>query len=158
MTIAVRSGANVVPLTLAGLPIQYVAYWVRQLPRAMQEGAVALVRLMTGLRGAQVLPRSSHSPLDAIPVTGFQLADAISEGLIDVRSGVPELTADGARLLEDQGRSTHSAMKMFVSCGAVPWRFDAQTRCVPSGENIGNASNPGAVVTCSSPVPSAFTR
>ncbi len=97
MTIAVRSGANVVPLTLAGLPIQYVAYWVRQLPRAMQEGAVALVRLMTGLRGAQVLPRSSHSPLDAIPVTGFQLADAISEGLIDVRSGVAELTADGAR-------------------------------------------------------------
>jgi cation diffusion facilitator CzcD-associated flavoprotein CzcO len=100
VTIAVRSGANVVPLTLAGLPIQYVAYWVRKLPRSMQEGAVALVHLMTGLRGARVLPRPSHSPLDAIPVIGLQLVDAISEGLIAVRSGVAELTADGARFVD----------------------------------------------------------
>src|SRR5256885_15362386 len=33
VTVAVRSGANVVPLTLLGLPIQYVAFWVRKLPR-----------------------------------------------------------------------------------------------------------------------------
>ena len=49
VTIAVRSGANVVPLTLAGLPIQYVSYWVRKLPRTIQEGAVGLVRLLTGV-------------------------------------------------------------------------------------------------------------
>jgi len=98
VTVAVRSGADVVPLTLAGLPIQYVSHWVRKLPRRAQEGAVALVRLLTELRrGKPVLPRPAHGPLDAIPVIGFHLVDAIAEGLIDVRVGVAELTAEGAR-------------------------------------------------------------
>ena len=101
VTIAVRSGANVVPLTLAGLPIQYVAYWVRKLPRHVQEAAVGLVRLITELRrGKPVLPRPAYSPLDAIPVIGFHLVDAIAQGLIDVRSGIAELTADGARFTD----------------------------------------------------------
>jgi cation diffusion facilitator CzcD-associated flavoprotein CzcO len=101
VTIAVRSGANVVPLTLAGLPIQYIAYWVRKLPRSVQEGVVALVRLMTELRrGRPVLPRPAHSPLDAIPVIGFHLVDAITAGLIDVRAGIAGLTADGARFTD----------------------------------------------------------
>ena len=106
VTITVRSGANVVPLTLAGLPIQYIAYWVRKLPRAVQEGAVALVRLVTELRrGRPVLPRPAHGPLDAIPVIGFHLVDAISVGLIDVRAGIVELTADGARFSDgSEGR------------------------------------------------------
>jgi glycine/D-amino acid oxidase-like deaminating enzyme len=105
VTVAVRSGANVVPLTLAGLPIQYVSYWVRKLPRPVQEGVVALVRLMTELRrGKPVLPRPGYSPLDAIPVIGFHLVDAISQGLIDVRAGVAELTADGARFTDGTAR------------------------------------------------------
>ncbi len=101
VTIAVRSGANVVPLTLAGLPIQYLAYWVRKLPRPMQERVVGLVRLMSEIkRGPPVLPRPAHSPLDAIPVIGFHLVDAIAQGLVDVRTGVAELTADGARFTD----------------------------------------------------------
>jgi len=101
VTVAVRSGANVVPLTLAGLPIQYVSYWLRKLPRRVQEGAVALVRLLTELRrGKPVLPRPAYSPLDAIPVIGFHLVDAIARGLIDVRVGVAELTVDGARFTD----------------------------------------------------------
>src|SRR5947199_4331924 len=103
VTIAVRSGANVVPLTLAGLPIQYVSYWVRKLRRSVQEGAVALVRLITELRrGPPVLRRPAYSPLDAIPVIGFHLVDAIAQGLIDVRAGVAELTTDGARFTDGQ--------------------------------------------------------
>ncbi len=101
VTVAVRSGANVVPLTLAGLPIQYIAYWVRKLPRSVQEGVVSLVRLMTEVtRGKAVLPRPPHSPLDAIPVIGFHLVDAICDGLIDVRAGVAELTPEGARFTD----------------------------------------------------------
>src|SRR5882762_8245539 len=101
VTVAVRSGANVVPLTLAGLPIQYVSFWVRKLPRRVQEGAVALVRLLTELRrGKPVLPRPAYSPLDEIPVIGFHLVDAIAQGLIDLRGGVAELTSEGARFTD----------------------------------------------------------
>jgi cation diffusion facilitator CzcD-associated flavoprotein CzcO len=101
VTMAVRSGANVVSLTLAGLPIQYVAYWIRKLPRPVQESVVALVRLVRELRhGAPPLPRPPHSPLDAIPVIGFDLVNAISAGLVDVRAGVAGLTPDGARFTD----------------------------------------------------------
>jgi len=101
VTVAVRSGANVVPLTLAGLPLQYIAYWVRKLPRPAQEGAVALVQRLTELRrGKPVLPRPAYSPLDEIPVIGFHLVDAITQGLIDVGAGVAELTSEGVRFTD----------------------------------------------------------
>jgi cation diffusion facilitator CzcD-associated flavoprotein CzcO len=101
VTVAVRSGANVVPLTLAGLPLQYIAHWVRKLPRPVQQVAVAFVQRLTELRrGKPVLPRPAHSPLDEIPVIGFHLVDAIVEGLIVVRPGIAELTSDGARFTD----------------------------------------------------------
>src|SRR2546426_3207273 len=62
-TIAVRSGANVVPLTLAGLPIQYVAYWMRKLPRRAQPEARGLVRRPSERpRGESARPRPPRSP------------------------------------------------------------------------------------------------
>ncbi len=39
--------------------------------------------------------------------------------------------------------STQSAIKIFVSCGTFPLRFEAQTRRLPSEENIGKASKSG---------------
>lgn len=39
--------------------------------------------------------------------------------------------------------SAQSAMKMFVSCGALWLRFEAQTSRLPSEENMGKASKPG---------------
>src|SRR5207249_7717596 len=82
VTIAVRSGANVVPLTFAGLPIQYVAFGVRKLPRRVQEGAVALVQLLTQLRrGKPVLPRPAPPPPAGTPVIGSPLGVPTGEGL-----------------------------------------------------------------------------
>src|SRR2546425_11661314 len=67
------------------------------------------------------------------------------------------LFRSGPQPLEHQGRSTQSAMKMLVSCGSLPCRLDAHTSCLPSGENIGKASNSGDVVICCSPAPSTPT-
>jgi lysine/ornithine N-monooxygenase len=99
VTVLVRSGANVVPLTLLGLPIQYVAYAMRKLPRSARERIVARVqRIMEKKHGPPVLPRPAHSALDAIPLIGFHLVDAIREGLIDVRRGsLSGLTESGAQ-------------------------------------------------------------
>lgn len=99
VTLLVRSGANVVPLMLAGLPIQYVAYVMRRLPRAARERIIGRVqRIMEKKHGPPVLPRPSHSALDAIPLIGFHLVDTIREGLIEVRhAGLSELTETGAR-------------------------------------------------------------
>jgi flavin-binding monooxygenase-like protein len=102
VTLAVRSGANVVPLTMFGVPIQYVAYWVRKLPRGAQNAIVALVGRLTELRrGAPVLPRLPHSPLDRIPVIGFHLVDAIKEGLVQLKPALRELMENGAQFIDN---------------------------------------------------------
>lgn len=97
-SLAVRSGANVVPLTLLGIPIQYLSVYVRKLPRGVQERVVEAVRRASERRrGPPVLPRPAHSPLEAIPLIGFSLVDAIRAGRIAVHPGIERFTRSGIR-------------------------------------------------------------
>lgn len=101
VTLAVRSGAHVVPLTIAGVPIQYLATIVRKLPRRAQERAVAAVRsLGERRRGPPVLPVPPHSALDAIPLIGFNLVDEIRAGRVRVRPGIASFTRTGVRFTD----------------------------------------------------------
>lgn len=103
VTISVRSGANVVPRDILGVPIQYLAYYIRKLPRRAREAVVRAVgRLVEKRRGPPVLPRPAHGPLDAIPLIGFNLVDAIRSGAIAVRGPVERLTSAGARFADGQ--------------------------------------------------------
>lgn len=105
-TVAVRSGANVVPLQLLGIPIQYLAYMIRSLPRPAREVIVGAMRKITEWRnGPPVLPRSSVGPLDAIPLIGFRLVDAIRDGSVKLRGGVDAFTADGVRFADGSEES-----------------------------------------------------
>jgi NADPH-dependent 2,4-dienoyl-CoA reductase/sulfur reductase-like enzyme len=99
--IAVRSGANVVPLTLAGVPIQYLATLVRKLPRPAQHRVVSAIRRLSELRrGPPVLPPTAKSPLDSIPLIGFHLDDQIRAGRVRVRPGVEAFTSTGVRFFD----------------------------------------------------------
>ena len=101
VTLAVRSGANVVPREILGVPIQYIAHYVRKLPRPVQHVVIAVVRQITIVRrGPPVLPPSPVFPLDAVPVIGFHLVDAIKSGAAAVRPGVREFTAGGVRFMD----------------------------------------------------------
>jgi cation diffusion facilitator CzcD-associated flavoprotein CzcO len=104
VTMLVRTGAHVVPLSIAGVPIQYLSSLVRQLPRPAQEFVVRRVAQLTDARrGPPVLPRPPYSPLDAIPVIGFRLVDAIKEGLATMRRGeIVRLTEDGATFTDGE--------------------------------------------------------
>jgi glycine/D-amino acid oxidase-like deaminating enzyme len=100
VTIAVRSGANVVPRQIAGVPIQYVAFAMRALPTGTRTAIAGLFGRFTELvRGAPVLPKPVHGPLDAIPMIGFHLVDAIRAGKVTVRGGVSALTETGAQFI-----------------------------------------------------------
>jgi putative flavoprotein involved in K+ transport len=97
VTVSVRSGANVVPREILGIPIQYLARYIRMLPRPAREAVVRAVgRIVEKRRGPPVLPRPPYGPLDAIPLIGFHLVDAIRAGRIDVRGRVDRLTSTGA--------------------------------------------------------------
>ncbi len=94
--ISIRSGANVVPLRLFGVPIQYVSWAVRKLPRKGQEAITAAMnRVVNLLKGPPVIPRAPHSPLDAIPMIGFHLSDAIRAGQVRLRGRIERVTRDG---------------------------------------------------------------
>jgi putative flavoprotein involved in K+ transport len=98
VSVAVRSGANVVPLQLAGVPIQYLAFAMRGLPLGVRRGiATAMGKLTELRRGKPVLPKPSHGVLDAIPLIGFHLVDVIRAGLVKVRTGLAEFTEAGVR-------------------------------------------------------------
>jgi cation diffusion facilitator CzcD-associated flavoprotein CzcO len=96
VTIAVRSGANVVPLTMAGVPIQYIAAGLFRLPRAVRARVIALIeRLMEARRGPPALPRLGWSEPPRVPLIGFHLDDAILAGRVAVRPGVERFTPVG---------------------------------------------------------------
>jgi cation diffusion facilitator CzcD-associated flavoprotein CzcO len=101
VTVAVRSGANVVPRTILGVPIQYIAYGLRRLPRgARVRVADAVARITEARRGPPVLPRPAHGPLDAIPLIGFHLVDAIRAGRVRVRPAIRDFTDTGIRFVD----------------------------------------------------------
>ena len=101
VTVAVRSGANVVPLRVAGIPIQYLAFAMRKLPTSVRRSIATGVGKITEMRrGPSPLPRPAHGPLDAIPLIGFHLVDAIRSGKVQVRGGIAELTETGVRFVD----------------------------------------------------------
>ena len=101
VTIAVRSGANVMPRQVAGIPVQYLSFAMLALPRRVRTAIAGLFGRITELvRGKPVLPKPAHGPLDSIPLIGFHLVDAIRAGKVAVRAGVAALTGTGARFMD----------------------------------------------------------
>jgi len=107
VTLAVRSGATIVPRQLFGLPIQYVSLLLSPLPRAVQRAiAVSLGAVAGRIRGSAVLPPPPRSPCPKIPLIGLHLADAIKAGRVRVRGAVEAFTTTGMR---------------FADCGDEPF-------------------------------------
>ena len=103
VTISVRTGAHVVPRDFLGIPVQYLSVLLRVLPRGGRDKVARAFGRITELRrGPPVLPRPPYGPLDAIPLIGFHLVDAIREGLIAVRGSVSDFTPDGVRFADDR--------------------------------------------------------
>ena len=97
VTLAVRSGARVVPRDLFGVPIQYIAAALIRLPARAQRGISELVARASELaRGPAVLPRPAQTRCSGIPLIGFHLVDAIRAGTIAVIGGITRFTAEGA--------------------------------------------------------------
>ena len=98
VTVAVRSGAGVVPRDLLGIPIQYLSVVIGRFPRHVQQSiAAAMARASELARGPAVLPPPSKTRCSDVPLIGFHLVDAIRAGTIRVRPGVRQFTPAGVR-------------------------------------------------------------
>ncbi len=98
VTVAIRSGANVVPLTVAGVPIQYVAWAALKLPVPVRRVVVGtFARVSHAIRGAPPFPPGSGPLLGEVPIIGFKLVDAIREGRVRLRGALERFTPSGVR-------------------------------------------------------------
>jgi cation diffusion facilitator CzcD-associated flavoprotein CzcO len=101
VTVSVRTGANVVPLTLLGMPIQYVAMLLQRLPAAGRRAVAGLIaRVVRKRRGPPVLPVPPYGPLDHIPMIGFHLVEAVQAGRVRIAPGIATIAEDGARFTD----------------------------------------------------------
>jgi hypothetical protein len=98
VTVAVRSGARVVPRELFGVPIQYLSVAISGLPRRVQQSiAAAMARASEVARGPAVLPPPARARCSDVPLIGFNLVDAIRAGAIRLKRGVTGFTPAGVR-------------------------------------------------------------
>ena len=119
VTILVRRGANVVPRTIAGVPIQYLAASMKRLPRALRRGVAGLVQRASELkRGKPVLPRPPWTALDAIPIIGFHLVDAIQAGKVTLKVGTIDRLVLGGVTYGDGSRGAFD--HIILATGFAP--------------------------------------
>ncbi len=94
VSLAVRSGASIVPRELLGIPIQYLSVLVSPLPRSFVQHVTTMIG---GLRGPRVLPPPPPTSCPKVPLIGLALADALRHGVIKLRDGLTAFTAEGVR-------------------------------------------------------------
>lgn len=101
VTIAIRSGARVVPREMLGIPIQYFGVALRRIPRRWLLGTMSIVGgIFQSIRGAPPLPRPANLPCATVPLIGFHLTERIKAGSIRVTAGLSDFTPDGVRFLD----------------------------------------------------------
>ena len=102
VTLAVRSGAFVVPREIAGIPIQYFSVGLAALPNGAQRVIAAMIgRLSSLVRGPAVLPPPPVTDCPNVPLIGFQLADLLRAGTIRLKGGIADFTTGGVRFLDN---------------------------------------------------------
>jgi thioredoxin reductase len=119
VTILVRRGANVVPRSIAGIPVQYLAASLKRVPRAVRERIALLVQGAAQLRrGPPVIPRPPWTALDSIPIIGFHLVDAIRQGIVRMKLGTIERLVLGG--VEFNDGTTGAFDQIILATGFAP--------------------------------------
>lgn len=98
VTLAVRSGATVLPRDIAGVPVHYLGVALGVLPASAQQiAARAMGRVTSLLRVRPVLRPAPVGGCPRMPLIGLRLADALRCGSIGLKHAIIQFTEDGMR-------------------------------------------------------------
>ena len=103
VTLSVRSGANVIPRSVAGVPSQYLGWSMGWLPADVQRWVVRGTGAIGGLmrRGPPGLPRKRVvNPCVDQPVIGKSILEHIEAGRVRVVPGIEEFGENCVRLAD----------------------------------------------------------
>jgi cation diffusion facilitator CzcD-associated flavoprotein CzcO len=94
VTLAVRTGATIVPREMLGVPIQYLSVALYPLPKALVQH---LTTAVGRLRGPRVMPSAARTPCPKVPLIGLELARALRSETIRLRGGLTAFSEQGVR-------------------------------------------------------------
>lgn len=97
--VAIRSGVSFVPFPVAAPASRAAAWLFRHAPRVVGEALLRPIRRDFRTIG---LPPPNGALLDAFPVVGFQLPEAIAAGRIAPHPGIECFTSNGVRFVDRQ--------------------------------------------------------
>jgi cation diffusion facilitator CzcD-associated flavoprotein CzcO len=105
VTLAVQSGARIVPREIAGVPIQYLSVALSPLPKPVFDRVAALMNGVSRLlRGPSGLPPPAPTSCPKVPLIGLALAEALRAGTIELRGGLRSFTPAGVRFADGSER------------------------------------------------------
>ena len=133
VTLSVRSGANIIPRSIAGIPTQYFGWMLSALPGALQRRVTReLSRFGDLVRpGSARLPRKgAQNGCQDVPVIGRRILDLIGAGRVKKRPGIAEMNANGVRFLDGESWTGDAIMLATGYRGAIEWmgRYGDQRR------------------------------
>ncbi len=98
VTLAVRTGATIVPREMLGVPVQYLSVALYPLPKALVQH---LTTAVGRLRGPRVMPSAARTPCPRVPLIenrrGLELSKTLRSGTIRLRGGLTGFTEEGVR-------------------------------------------------------------
>ncbi len=98
-SIALRSGINMVPRPRSALAMRINSFALRHLPRSIANWLLKQVRRDFSNIGLPPLP---VAPIDAYPVVGYGLAEAVAHGQVQVCGALQSFTPTGMRFSDGQ--------------------------------------------------------
>lgn len=134
VTVSVRSGAAVIPRTIAGIPSQYFGWGISWLPGSVQRQVVQSTARLGGFlhRRQATLPRKGDAgPCQDVPVVGHTIVNHITAGRIKLRPGIADFTEDTVRFND---RSAWQGDTVLLATGyrsAIEWmgEYGARDEC-----------------------------
>ena len=123
VAVSVRSGANNVPRSIAGIPSQYLGWAISWLPRRLQQRLTRLLGLFGAfIRGGSPIPRKKgFGDCPDVPLIGIKLANAVKSGAIQLLPGVDCLLPDGALFMDGSRYSFDAVILATGYRAAIEW-------------------------------------
>ena len=134
VTISVRSGANIIPRSIAGVPSQYFGWLLSALPSALQRRITrAFARF-----GDLVKPTSARLPrkpaqdgCQDVPLIGRRILNLMTAGRVKQRPGIAEMRAGGVSFVDGSSWTGGAVMLATGFRAAIEWmgRYGPRDEC-----------------------------
>ncbi len=130
VSVSVRSGANNVPRSIAGIPSQYLGWAISWLPKRLQQRLARLLGAIgAAARGGTPIPRKQgFGECPDVPLIGLRLANLIRSGTVALLAGVTGFTDHGAQFADGTVREFDCVILATGYKAAIDWMADLADR------------------------------